>query len=378
MDIKNEIIKESEKIFCEANSLSHEIHRNPELAFNEYKASKLLSDFLKKNEFIVQYGLKDLNTAFRAVYDSKRQGPNICFMAEYDALPEIGHACGHNIIGSSSCASAVVLKNIISKYNIGGKITVMGTPAEENGSGKVLLIDRGEFEGIDAAILMHPADNSMPDDISFACAILKYTFTGVPAHAAAVPWMGRSALNTVVQMYNSVNAMRLHLKDYSRVHAYIDDGGSAHNTIVDKSSIIFNIRSLTFENLKEIIKIVDDCAKGAAISTGTKFVKSEEAPILKEIKNNKTIVNYVRENMRLAGEEFIERDLTQGIGSTDVANVTHEIPAIQYYIKLAKNTGTHTIEFEKAAGDKRGERCLLQSIKVSALTGYDLLMGEII
>lgn len=375
-DIKKEVMREVDYYFSELNQLSHKIHTHPELAFEEKRASAWLSEYLQQKGFITQLGLKNLNTAFKAQYAFSDQNtkPNICFMAEYDALPNIGHACGHNIIATSSVGAAVVVKKIIEKYQLNGTLTVMGTPAEENGSGKILLLEDGQFEGIDYAILMHPADQSMPDDISFAAAIIEYSFKGVPAHAAAVPWMGRSALNGVIQMYNAVNAMRLHFKDYCRIHAYIKDGGKSHNTIVDGASIVFNLRSLQYSELLRMIEIVDHCAQGAALATETSFEKKVEAPIIKEIKNNTHLVELVRKNLDEIDENYVERNLNQGIGSTDVANVTHALPAIQYYIQLAENTGTHTKEFQIASGDERGEICLKKAITINALTALDLLM----
>ena len=168
--------------------------------------------------------------------------------------------------------------------------------------------------------------------------------------------------------------MRLHFKDYTRVHGIITNGGSAHNSIPDFASCLFNIRALEYDELNEVIKLINNCADGSALSTGTKVEKQVIGETIKNVKNNQKIVRFVRENMKIFGEEFIERSLDQGIGSTDAGNVTHEIPAAQFYVKLDDNAGTHTVEFEEAAGDIRGERCLLQAIKISTKTGLDLLL----
>ncbi len=373
MDHIEFINKNIEGMLKELKEISNFIHNNPELGNKEYKAQDILTSYLKENGFEVEKGLYNLDTSFKAVYDTHKPGKTICFMAEYDALAGLGHACGHNIIGTSSLGGGVMLKKLIKEYKVGGKVIVLGTPDEEVGSGKIKMIKEGAFKGVDHAILMHPTNASVPDDISFASVNIEYTFLGKSAHAAAFPWIGKSALNSVIQMFNSVNAMRLHLKDYSRVHGIITNGGQSYNSIPDKASCIFNIRSLEIADLEKLIVLMRNCAKGAAISTATELRETQLTNIIKNIKNDTKIVSLVRNNMIKFDEEFVERNLEQGIGSTDVGNVTHEISAIQYYIRLDKDIATHTKEFEQASGDERGYRCLEQAIKVNAATGFDLL-----
>ena len=368
------INSESQKIYEEILPISKYIHSNPELGYSEFKAQGALVNVLREHGFNVETSLYGLETSFKAVFDTGKPGKTIGYMAEYDALPEIGHACGHNIIGTNSVASGILLKKIMQQFDLPGKVIVLGTPAEENGSGKIQMIREGAFKNIDYAMIMHPTNASIPDDISFAAVNIEYKFTGKSAHAAAFPWIGASALNGVIQMMNSVNSMRLHFKDYTRVHGIITNGGSAHNSIPDFASCLFNIRALEYDELNEVIKLINNCADGSALSTGTKVEKQVIGETIKNVKNNQKIVRFVRENMKIFGEEFIERSLDQGIGSTDAGNVTHEIPAAQFYVKLDDNAGTHTVEFEEAAGDIRGERCLLQAIKISTKTGLDLLL----
>ncbi|QQK08356.1 M20 family metallopeptidase [Miniphocaeibacter halophilus] len=375
---KDKIKKEVEILYSEKQEqlekISHYIHDNPEIEFTEYKAQKILSDYLEENGFDVRRGIGGIETSFEAVYNNGEKGTNIAFLAEYDALKDIGHACGHNIIGTTSTGAGVIVKELMEKYDIPGTIRVIGTPAEEGAGGKVIMLDHGVFKGLDAALIMHPAEDSMPDDISFASANIKYTFTGVPSHAAAFPWKGKNALTGVIQMFNMVDSQRIHLKDYSRVHGIILEGGTAHNVITEKASALFNIRALNYEYLLEIMNMLKNCAEGSALGTGTKVEIEVQGNILKDIRNNNKLVNLVRNNMELFEEDYIERDLSQGIGSTDMANVTHEIPAIQFYIRLRENTGTHTKEFEIASGDEHGERTLKQAVKVLSMTGLELLL----
>lgn len=377
--------KESMKKAIEASAASHKeefekvsshIFNNPELAFTEFKGQEALCTLLENNGFQVKKGIAGLETSFEAVYDTGKPGKKIAFMAEYDALPEIGHGCGHNIIGTSSAGAGVVLKEIMQENDLGGVLKVIGTPAEERVGGKILMLREGAFEGLDAAMIMHPTDATIPDDISFASVNLEFTFQGKPAHAAAFPWRGANALSGVIQMFNAVDAMRLHFKDYTRVHGIITEGGTAHNTITDHAVCLFNIRALEFEYLQEVIKIVEDCAKGAALCTGTTVEIQQKDEITKEVRNNQKLVSYFRNNMELIHEPYIERDLTQGIGSTDVGNVTHEIPAIQAYIGLKEGIATHTREFAKAAGGEEGKRALHTAVKLLAMSGLDVLCEE--
>src|SRR5699024_4345792 len=186
-DLKNDIIDMTEKRKEELEGISSYIHKNPELSYKEYKAQKILCDYLEKNGFKVTKGIADLSTSFEAVYDTGRSGKEIAFLAEYDALPGIGHGCGHNLIGTSSVGAGVILKNIMEENNVSGVLKVIGTPAEEYGSGKIAMVNKGVFKELDAALIMHPADASMPDDISFAAATIEYNFKGTAAHAAAFP-----------------------------------------------------------------------------------------------------------------------------------------------------------------------------------------------
>lgn len=374
-EIKLELAASAKKKKNQFENLSLAIFHHPELALHEYKAQQTLCDFLEANGFQAQRGLGSLDTSFEAVYDSGAAGRRVAFLAEYDALPKLGHACGHNLIGASAAGAGVILKDAMQKHGVGGVLKVIGTPAEECVGGKVIMLREGVFDGLDAAMLMHPIESSMPDDISFASINMEYTFHGKASHAAAFPWNGSSALSGVLQMFQAVDAARLHLKDYARVHGIVTDGGSAHNTIPEKAAALFNLRALEFPYLQEVAAIVERCAKGAAISTGTSVEICQKGETLKNIRNDRRLVHIFRANMELIGEPYIERSLAQGIGSTDVGNVTHEIPAIQAYIGLKAGVGTHTAEFARAAGGPEGARALSAAIQILAMSGLDVLMN---
>ncbi|MEG2289194.1 MAG: M20 family metallopeptidase [Clostridium sp.] len=378
-ELKNQI-KEEIKILAKNNrdkyeNISSYIFDNPELAFEEYKAKDILSNCLEDNGFKVARGVGNLETSFDATYSRGEGGMTVAFLAEYDALPGMGHACGHNIIGTSSVGAGIILKDIMEKHNIHGTVKVIGTPAEEKVGGKILMIKEGVFEGVDAAFILHPADASMPDDISFATINLKFDFYGKASHAAAFPWEGKSALNGVIALFNGVNSMRLHLKDYARVHGIITDGGSMHNIIPEKATAVFNVRALSIEYLNEICEMIKQCAEGAALTTGVKVEITQLDEVYKEVKNDSKLVKIIRNNFDVLGESYIERDLSQGIGSTDTGNLTHEIPAIQAYIKLNENAATHTTEFAEAAGGQEGKEALIKAIQILAMSGLDILQS---
>lgn len=373
-NLKKQIIENYLKNKNYFNEICLDIFSNPELGLEEVLASNLFCKILNERGFKTQKGIQEFETAFIAEY-SIGNGPTIGFIAEYDSLPELGHACGHNIIGTSSVAAAIILKELMEKEGLEGTIKVIGTPAEENFGSKANLIEYGIFKDIDYAMMLHPADASMYQDISFACIHLEYTFKGTPAHSAAAPWKGKSALNGVIQLFNASNAMRLHLKDHSRLHGIITEGGTVDNIIPEKATAIFNIRALDLKYLNEIIQMMEECALGAAQITGTTVEIKQVGNLYKEVKNSKKLENIFKENFTFIGEDTIERSLTQGIGSTDMGNVTQELEAIHAYIKLDDNAVTHTKEFAKLCGSEKGLIALEKSTLILAMSGLDLLIN---
>ena len=270
----------------------------------------------------------------------------------------------------------MILKEIMEKYEIGGTLKVMGCPAEEILVGKVTMLNEGAFDGIDMAIVMHPSDESMADDIAFAAVNKIYTFKGVPAHTAACPWMGASAGTGVQLMMHAVDSMRVHFKDYSRVHGIVLEGGMAVNIIPERAVCKFNMRALDADYLEnEIVKVVDRCAKGAAMCAGVEVEIEQEGNLIKDVRNDRRLVVAVEKNMDFIGEHHVPRTLNQGIGSTDVGNVTHALPAAQFYIGLGAGVGTHTAAFATVAGGPEGKRALNAAVKVLAMTGLDMMSG---
>lgn len=367
--LKEKVVHHIDELKDELLTVSHTIFHQPELSFHEYKAAKVLGDKLAEKKFTVQQGICNLATAFSGTYGEGK--PTIAFLAEYDALPELGHACGHNIIGTAALGAAFGVSKILN--GITGTIKVLGTPAEENGGGKVIMLNHHGFDGIDVALLTHPAGVSRAEDVSFASRKIEYVFHGKSAHAAAAPWVGASALNAVIQLFNLTNSMRLHVKDYARIHGIITEGGTATNVIPDRAAAAFSLRALDGEYLDQLIQLVNRCAQGAAIATGTTFeIKSADLGC-QELNNNPVLVRLMNNNFALLGEQVAAKDASQSIGSTDMGNVTHVLPAIHAAIGLKKGISTHTPEFAKHAGSEAGDKALITAAKAMALVAVDIL-----
>ena len=380
--MKHEIEALAEAHREEFEAVSACIFEHPELAFQEKTAQNELCSLLERYGFSVKRGAGSLDTAFVAEYNSGKPGMTFAFLCEYDAMlvqdnmwiisydfklfTRVVKAMGDG-------PDSEIRKEIMEKYGIGGTLKVFGTPAEENGSGKITMLDEGIFEGVDMSLIMHPSDLSMADDISFAAVNKVYTFKGKPAHTAACPWVGASALNGVMQMFHAVDSQRLHFKDYTRVHGIVLEGGTAVNIVPERAVCKFNIRALDSEYLKEVIAVIDRCAQGAAMCAGVEVEISQDGYLIEDVRNDRRLVEAVEKNMDLIGEHHIPRDLTQGIGSTDVGNVTHAMPAAQFYIGVGEGLGTHTAPFAEASGGPAGKRALLAAVKVLAMTGLDMM-----
>ncbi|MGF9966098.1 M20 family metallopeptidase [Bacillus rhizoplanae] len=367
-------IEEKKEIYVKT---SHAIHDNPEIGNQEFFASKTLSLLLGSAGFQLQHHIAGHETGFIARKSSGKKGPSIAFLAEYDALPGLGHACGHNLIGVISTAAAIALSEVIEE--IGGEVVVFGTPAEEggpNGSAKGSYVKAGLFKAIDAALMIHPSGKTATTSPSLALDPLDFHFYGKPAHAAASPEAGINALDAVIQLFNSINALRQQLPADVRIHGIITDGGKAPNIIPDYASARFFIRAKTRKRCTEITEKIRNIAQGAALATGT-TVKIEQ--FQNEIDNlviNQAFNAIIAEELEGLGEE-VHRDERVGIGSTDAGNVSQVIPTIHPYIKIGHDDlVAHTDAFREAARSARGDEALVIGAKALALTAYRLIAEE--
>lgn len=362
-DVKNELIKLSEYIF-----------ENPELGHEEFKACKAHVEILKKHGFEVEEEYLGIKTAFKAVFDSGQDGASICFLAEYDALPGIGHGCGHNILGTTSTGAGIVLSKVIK--NLRGKVTVIGTPAEETSGAKVEMTDKGSFDGIDVAMAVHPATKHYKSGSSLAMEAIQFTFKGQSAHAAACPEMGINALDAAINTFVSINALRQHIKPSARVHGIIKEGGKAANIVPDLAVAQFYVRAETKTYLKELVAKVKNCAKGAALGAGAELEMTNYEESYDNLVTNKKLLEvYCRRLTDMNVDEIHEAK--QSYGSLDMGNVSHVIPTIHPYFEICdEDIAAHTKEFAEATKTEKAYDSMTQTIGALVLTAIDILQKD--
>ena len=355
--------------------LSLNIHDNPELAFEEEKASAWLSSYFVDSGFHVERGIAGLATAFRATYGD--ESPRIALLAEYDALPKIGHGCGHNIIGVSAAGAAVASKATIDQ--LGGSIVVIGSPGEEGLGGKIDIVKAGAFREIDVAMLVHPNTKNMPTEEALVCSTLDVEFFGRPAHAAGHPEKGINALDAMILAFTAINSLRQHIRGDARIHGIITDGGEAPNIVPAHSAAVFLVRSLDYDYLSELKDKVLNCFTGASVATGAKLGHKWRDRIYAPMKNNMTLAGLFRQNLESLGRHVEAFDPHFGLGSTDMGNVSQVVPSIHATIAIAPTEALiHTPEFAAAAASQAGHQGLLDAAKAMAMTVIDILQPEVI
>ncbi|MBI5410258.1 MAG: M20 family metallopeptidase [Nitrospirae bacterium] len=374
--LKEAVITEIDKLAEEMKAVAKAIHEKPEIGYQEYEASRLLCGFLEKNDFKVKRNIAGMETAFAASYPEKADGPTIALLAEYDALPGLGHGCGHNLIGTASVGAAVGLSKVLPKLK--GRIAVMGCPAEEagidNAGGKVRLIKKGSFKDIDAAFIFHPFPMTTVGGETTTLLGLEFNFKGNPAHAAGNPWDGINALDGVLLTFNAINALRQHIRDGVRIHGIITHGGDAPNIVPEKASARFFLRTENKESLLEIIQKVKACAEGAATATGTKLEVNTFCNLYDSMKSNSVLASILEKNLNALGLSVEGRK--KGKGSTDFGNVTRVVPACELGLRLGNGIVPHTREFLHAANSEEGFKVMMQGAKVLALSALDLLYSD--
>jgi amidohydrolase len=350
------------------------IHRNPEVKFKEFKAVEVLTAFLKKNDFGVTQGIGGLETAFNAVFKGAEDSPIIALLAEYDALPQIGHACGHNIVCTASVGAAVALKNVA--HDSLGKIVVVGTPAEEGGGGKITLIKKGIFKDVDLAMMVHPSNKTRMVRLMLAVVEIRFIFHGKSAHAAAYPYEGINALDGVILTFNNINALRQQLKDDVRIHGIITEGGYAPNIIPDRASAQFYVRALEERYFKKVVEKVKECARGASIATGTKLDIKMEEFTYRPFKPNYTLAGIFRENLSFLNIKEDSGGERGDMGSSDIGNLSHIIPTIHADISICDDKIVcHSPDFRDAALSEKGMKGMIIGAEGLALTAFDIFIS---
>lgn len=352
--------------------LSHRIHENPEPAFEEFRAATWVGDAVARLGFEVERPAGSLETAVRGVLTGGLGGasPRIGILAEYDALPGLGHGCGHNSMAASGVGAAIGLAAV--RDELPGEIVFLGTPAEERGSGKQLMIDDGLFEGLDAALLYHPSDKDHVRIGLLASEDIDVTFTGRASHAAADPWMGRNALDALVLLFSSIGLWRQQLRPEARVHGIVLEGGTAANIIPERAVGRFMIRSTDRAYFSEMRERFAALVEAAALATGTRgeAVFSGGSSTMND---NPVLAELFERNLRAYGVEPGPPD--PNLGSSDMGNVSWVVPAIHPCLAICDlGTAGHSLAFREAARSERGDEVTLLAATVIAQTAYDLFM----
>jgi amidohydrolase len=364
------------EVVPDALDLSHRIHANPEVAYEERQAASWTGELLERHGFEITRPVGGLETAFVARRRGASVGPVIAFLGEYDALPEVGHGCGHNLMCSSSAGAAIAALRVLGD-DFAGEVRFIGTPAEEAGSGKVTMIDEGVFDDVDAALQIHPSDRTNAEIACLAITDVDVTFHGKLAHASADPWLGKNALDALVLLYTMVAQWRQHLKPRERVHGIIVHGGAAPNIVPDLTSGRWFLRTPIDEDLEPMVDRFREMAEAAALATGTTVEVTEAPNRMRTMVNNQTLLEIWRRELEAAGWQDGPIDLNSG--STDMANVSHEVPTIHPMMAIApEGTPGHSREFAAYAAGPGGDEMLPVAIRVLAATGVELIRNPVL
>jgi len=373
--LKSRAIEAVEQAAEELWDLALRIHANPELCYKEEKAAAWLTEFLEKRGCRVERGVGGVPTAFRAEVAGAGPGPTVAIMAEYDALPQIGHACGHNIIATAAAGAGAAAAALAEagRLPLPGRVVVVGTPAEEGGAGKVRLLEAGVFRDVDVAMMIHPLCRTRLSRPSLGLMKVKAEYFGKAAHASSAPWKGVNALNAVIGLFNALDAMRQQLRPDARVHGVITVGGQQANIIPEYTAAEFYLRSPDRAYLPELRRRFEAAAEGAATATGARVQVSVDPVIHEPVKANQTMLEVFGRSLERIGFP-VDREDTGGAGSTDAGNVSHALPTIHPYIRIAADdVPNHSREFTAAAASPLARTGMVAAAKALALTALDLL-----
>ncbi len=375
MELKAKAGKVIDELAPSLIAMSDAIHAEPELGLQEVKAAARLTGLLEQKGLAVRRGVAGMKTAFVAGKDGRGPGPKVAILAEYDALPEIGHGCGHNIIGTAAAGAGIAVAAVMGELD--GTVLVVGSPAEEgavdNAGGKVTLVEDGLFKDIDAAIMVHPSSRTSVEGTSTAREAMEISFKGRAAHAAGAPHEGINDLDAAILTFNGINALRQHLKDDVRIHGVITKGGVAPNIVPDYSEIRLYVRSNDRTYLAQTVEKVRNCAQGAALATGATVSFRKTANTYENMRTNRTLAAAMQANLEALGQK-VEKPERPGSGSTDMGNVSQVAPAVHAYIAICgKNVVGHSREFAQATITDAGHLAIVDGAKALAMTVIDLL-----
>ncbi len=369
--VKQAIRREAEDLAPVLDKVSQYLFDHPETAYREFKARDHLADLLERHGFTVEKGVGGVETAFLArPRKTNPTRPCVAFLAETDALPKIGHGCGHNLIAAASLGAAIAFKNAVK--DLAGGIVLVGTPAEEGGGGKVRLADAGVFKEMDAAMMVHPGQSNLPGKDMLGRIKFKLEFFGRAAHASNTPDQGINALDALVLAYTGINALRQTLRPDARIHGIITHGGEAPNIIPDHAAALFYVRAGSIAYREELFDRVVTCARSAAQALGADVKVDIDHPKLDPMRRNQPLEDAFAANMAALN---LSVDADNGRrGSSDIGNLSHFLPAIHPNLAIVtEETPLHTTAFRDATRTAHGKAFVLNAASLLAMTAYDFL-----
>lgn len=350
--------------------VSHQIHARPELGFEERFAHDLLAGALEGAGVATTRHAYGQETGFAA--RAGTEGPTVAVLCEYDALPDVGHACGHNVIAAAGLGAGLAAAALADE--LGGRVVVLGTPAEEGGGGKVLMARRGAFEGVDAALMVHPADADLATMDAIAVQPCSVTYHGVAAHAAAFPHLGRNALDAAILGYVNVAALRQHIGPEERIHGIITRGGERPNVVPALATADWYVRAATIDALAPLQARFEACLAAGAAAAGCEMEIAWSDPAYADLVGNAPMIELYAANAATLGRTVaVPTPERRVVGSTDMGNVSHLVPSIHPMIQAAPaGVGIHTPEFAAHAASPLGDQAVLDGAKAMAMTVADL------
>lgn len=370
-EVKDQLAARIDALRPELERISRDIYSHPEIGYQERQAVGWLTEFLRKHDFSVEVGVADTPTAFVATRRNGT-GPTVAFLAEYDALRGLGHGCGHNLIAMASTGAGIALADALDRFP--GRVQVIGTPAEEGGGGKIRLIRGGVFQEVDAAMMFHPDTRTQVLHWALAVTHMHFEFTGRAAHASGDPEQGINALDAFVLAYNGISMLRQHIKEGSRLHGFLIEGGTAPNIVPERTRGEFLVRARDEAYMLELVQKVKNIFQAAALATGCSVKLSFDEDPYTDLRNNAVLARLFGENLQRLGIDAVEGVPWQNAGSTDMGNVSHVVPAIHPTLGIAPaEVPGHSQAFLEASGSPRGYQAMVDAAKALAMTGADLL-----
>ncbi|MEM7216858.1 MAG: M20 family metallopeptidase [Pseudomonadota bacterium] len=373
-DLKQQINRFIDDHSTDLLAVSHDIHAHPELAFKEHRACKTLTDACRDFGWEAPADAYGLETAFES-FTLRNGGPQVDILAEYDALPGIGHACGHNLIATSALGAAVALGTVAQE--LPGTVRLLGTPAEEKGGGKELMARAGAFQHSDAAMMMHPAGVNLTTMPSICVAEVEVIYHGVSAHASAMPHRGKNALDGLLLAYQGISNLRQHIRDNERIHGIVTEGGQAPNIVPDRTAGEFYVRAADQRRLDALKPRVEACFQAGATASGTEVEVNWAGVDYLDLNTNWPLADAFQVNAEALGREFVNRDemWRAAAGSTDMGNVTYLVPGIHPMLAAApRNVVIHHPDFAEYAGSEMGDAAALDGAKALAHSAIDYLL----